>query len=155
MASDLTPKQRKFCEYYLQSGNATDAARKAGYSEKTAYASGYENLRKPQIQMYLEKQGGRHESERIAKSDDVLEYFTKVMRREESEHVVVTVKKRDSRYDKHGKKVIIEIEEPEIVEIPTKVSDATRAAEALARRYGLLDSKPGGDEKVVQIIDDI
>lgn len=46
---ELTRKQRLFVDYYLQSFNATDAARKAGYSEKTAYSIGWELLRKPEI----------------------------------------------------------------------------------------------------------
>ena len=41
----LSLKQQKFCEYYVQSGNATEAAKKAGYSEKTAYSIGTENLK--------------------------------------------------------------------------------------------------------------
>ena len=50
----LTPKQRLFVDYYLQSFNASDAARRAGYSPKTAYAIGSENLRKPDIQEVIE-----------------------------------------------------------------------------------------------------
>lgn len=45
----LTKKQQLFIDYYLRSFNASEAARKAGYSEKTAYAMGWENLRKPEI----------------------------------------------------------------------------------------------------------
>lgn len=45
----LTEKQRRFCEEYLVDFNATQAAIRAGYSEKTAYAIGWENLRKPEI----------------------------------------------------------------------------------------------------------
>ena len=45
----LTPKQQRFVDEYLVDLNATQAAIRAGYSEKTAYAVGYENLRKPQI----------------------------------------------------------------------------------------------------------
>ena len=45
----MTPKQTRFIEEYLQSFNATEAAIKAGYSEKTAYSIGWENLRKPDI----------------------------------------------------------------------------------------------------------
>jgi phage terminase small subunit len=47
--AQLTDKQRLFIEYYLQCFNATEAAKKAGYSEKTAYSIGWENLRKPEI----------------------------------------------------------------------------------------------------------
>ena len=48
----LTPKQQKFVAEYLKSGNATEAARRAGYkgNEKTLSQVGAENLRKPGIQ---------------------------------------------------------------------------------------------------------
>lgn len=42
-------KQRIFIEEYLQVWNASEAARRAGYSEKTAYSIGWELLRKPEI----------------------------------------------------------------------------------------------------------
>ena len=47
----LSEKQRRFVEAYMgeAAGNATRAAELAGYSPKTAYAIGAENLRKPQI----------------------------------------------------------------------------------------------------------
>lgn len=45
----LTAKQERFIQEYLISLNATDAAIKSGYSEKTAYAIGNENLSKPII----------------------------------------------------------------------------------------------------------
>ena len=48
----LTPKQQAFCDYYIASGNATEAAIKAGYSEKTARVVGCENLTKPNIREY-------------------------------------------------------------------------------------------------------
>lgn len=49
MAEGLTNKQKLFVEYYLQFLNATEAAKRAGYSDKTAYSIGWENLRKPEI----------------------------------------------------------------------------------------------------------
>lgn len=45
----LTPKQQLFIREYLVDLNATQAAIRAGYSKKTAYAIGKENLHKPQI----------------------------------------------------------------------------------------------------------
>lgn len=45
----LTPKQELFCREYLKDLNATQAAIRAGYSEKTARATGSENLSKPDI----------------------------------------------------------------------------------------------------------
>ena len=49
MSGKLTDKQRLFVEEYLIDLNATAAARRAGYSAKTAEVIGFENLRKPNI----------------------------------------------------------------------------------------------------------
>lgn len=46
---ELTTKQKRFVEEYTVDFNATQAAIRAGYSEKTAGEIGYENLKKPQI----------------------------------------------------------------------------------------------------------
>lgn len=51
----MLEKQKRFCEEYLKHFNATKAAKDAGYSEKTAYAIGWENLRKPEIRAYIDK----------------------------------------------------------------------------------------------------
>ena len=51
----LTAKQELFVQEYLKDLNATQAAIRAGYSEKTAAETGYENLRKPQIAAEIEK----------------------------------------------------------------------------------------------------
>ncbi len=45
----LTDKQELFAREYLKDLNATQAAIRAGYSEKTARATGSENLSKPDI----------------------------------------------------------------------------------------------------------
>ena len=50
----LTRKQELFCREYVANGyNATQAAIKAGYSKKTAYSIGQENLKKPEIATFL------------------------------------------------------------------------------------------------------
>ena len=64
----LLPKQAKFVKEYLISGNATQAALAAGYSAKTAYKIGAENLRKPQIASLLEQK----QSEIAARQDERL-----------------------------------------------------------------------------------
>ena len=46
----LTPKQQLFVQEYVADLNATQAAIRAGYSKKTAYSIGHENLSKPEIQ---------------------------------------------------------------------------------------------------------
>lgn len=51
----LTPKQRRFCEEYLVDLNATQAAIRAGYSRDAAYAIGWENLKKPEIESTVQR----------------------------------------------------------------------------------------------------
>lgn len=66
-ASDgLTDKQRMFCHEYLIDKNATQAAKRAGYSEDSAYSIGPENLTKPVIKEKIEKM-----LEDVAKAADV------------------------------------------------------------------------------------
>lgn len=51
---NLTPKQKAFADEYIKNGgNASDAARKAGYSEKTAYSMGQQNLKKLEVSSYI------------------------------------------------------------------------------------------------------
>ncbi len=45
----MSAKQQRFVEEYLVDHNATQAAIRAGYSPKTAYSIGHENLKKPEI----------------------------------------------------------------------------------------------------------
>ncbi len=86
----LTPKQKAFAEYYIETGNATQSAVKAGYSKKTARVIGQENLLKPALKSYIDEKMKELESKRIAKAEEVLEYLTRVLRGEETEQVVVT-----------------------------------------------------------------
>ncbi|MDE7016773.1 MAG: terminase small subunit [Lachnospiraceae bacterium] len=81
----LTPKQKAFADNYIISGNATDAAKKAGYKEKAAYAIGAENLRKPQIMEYIQNRTAPAEQKRIATGDEVMQFFTRVMNGEEKD----------------------------------------------------------------------
>ena len=43
---NLTEKQKKFIDYYIATGNATESCRKAGYKGNNLDRIGYENLRK-------------------------------------------------------------------------------------------------------------
>lgn len=51
----MTPKQKAFIDEYLIDFNATQAAIRAGYSEKTAYSIGHENLKKPEIESEIQR----------------------------------------------------------------------------------------------------
>ena len=78
----LTKKQKDFADHYIVCGNQTEAAKKAGYSEKTAYSIGNENLKKPEIQAYISKRLAEIESKSVADIREVLKFYTKVMRGE-------------------------------------------------------------------------
>lgn len=84
----LTPKQLKFADEYVKTGNATQSAIKAGYAKKAAYQTGAENLKKPQIKSYIEKKLAEIESHKIADAKEVLQFFTRVLRGEVSETVI-------------------------------------------------------------------
>lgn len=81
----LTEKQKKFADYYIKCGNATEAAKRAGYSEKTARQIGTENLSKPSVSAYINQRLAQIEDESIADIKEVLMFYTKVMRGEEKD----------------------------------------------------------------------
>lgn len=143
--AEMTAKQRRFCDEYLIDLNATQAAIRAGYSQKTARAIGCENLMKPDIKEYIEKRMAEKEAALIADQDEVMKYLTSVMRREHHENVVVTVSEKETKYapDENGtmRKQTIEKETPQIVEIPARLSDSNKAAELLGRAYGIYSDR--------------
>lgn len=65
----LNPKQQRFVDEYLVDLNATQAAIRAGYSPNTAAEQGYDHLRKPQIQLAIEK-ARREQQERTGITAD-------------------------------------------------------------------------------------
>lgn len=160
MATKLTAKQQRFVDEYLIDLNATQAAIRAGYSEKTAYSIGDENLTKPVIKDAIEKALAAISSERIADTVEVMEYLTAVMRREHKENIVVTLQEETSTYapDENGtmRKQTIKREVPQLVEIPAKLSDANKAAELLGKRYGIFTDKVKLEGAVpIVIVDDL
>lgn len=79
----MNDRQKAFADYYIISGNATEAAIKAGYSKKTAKEIGYENLTKPHILEYIKSRTAPTEQKRIATADEAMQFFTRVMNGEE------------------------------------------------------------------------
>lgn len=85
----MTPKQRKFADEYIQSGNATRSAIKAGYSKKTAYSVGSENLTKPDIKNYINKRMNVLSRHNIMDAKEAVETLTSIGRGEIKETVVI------------------------------------------------------------------
>lgn len=107
----LTPKQKKFCDYYIETGNASEAARRAGYSEKTARTIGQQNLAKRAIKDYISERMNNQDRERVASADEVIAFYTAVMRGEVKDQFGIEASLSDRlkagenlmrRYDKIG-----------------------------------------------------
>lgn len=128
----LSNKQRLFVEEYIIDLNATQAAVRAGYSEKTAYSQGQRLLKNVEIQTALKERMENKKSDLIMKQDEILQRLTKQARREETEFKVVTLK---SKVISDG--VIEEDDRVEIVQLPTSNSDAIKALELLGKRYAM------------------
>ena len=69
----LTLKQRRFIEEYLIDFNATQAAIRAGHSEKTAYSVGHENLSKPEIKSEIDRLTAQMTEKAIVTKEMVLQ----------------------------------------------------------------------------------
>lgn len=125
----MTAKQQRFCDEYLIDLNATQAAIRAGYSEKAARQIGTENMSKPAISEYIEKRMKEKEDALIAKQDEVLKYFTSVMRGESKSSVLA----RD------------ETGADRVIEKPPDEKERTKAAENLGKYYALFTEKVDQD----------
>nr|DAV89525.1 MAG TPA: Terminase small subunit [Caudoviricetes sp.] len=76
----LTPKQQRFVSEYLRLGNATQAAKEAGYSEKTAFRIGTENLQKPAIARAIERAQARRNDRLELEEDFELKKAIEIMK---------------------------------------------------------------------------
>lgn len=123
--SKLTIKQKRFVDEYIISGNATDAAIKAGYSKRTAKSIGAENLTKPDIVNALREKEREIQSKKIAKQEEVLEYLTSILRNEQTQQTLIGVGK--------GAQTITDIE--------LSAADKIKAAELIGKRYGMWTDK--------------
>lgn len=129
LAKLMSEKQKAFCDHYITTLNATEAAKMAGYSKKTATVIGSENLTKPYIKEYIDLRLAELEESRIANATEVLQYLTRVMRGEEKDQFDMDV----------------------------SIQDRTKAAELLGKRYRLFVDKQEIDAKIepITIVNDI
>ena len=138
----LTLKQQRFADYYIQTGNATKAAIEAGYSKKTAYAVGAENLKKPQIKKHIRDRLAEMDAKRVADAAEVLRFLTSSMRGDLKEEVVMVVGVGDG------------CSTTRTVQKQVSAKDRIRAAELLAKRYGLdKPAETNGDAQITFIFD--
>lgn len=117
----LTVKQQRFADYFIELGNGTDAAIKAGYTKKSARFQASANLKNPAIKEYVDRLMAEKDNERIAKQDEVLELLTKVLRGESRGTSLVG----------------LGMGEQSVRQVPPTVAERTKAAELLGKRYGI------------------
>lgn len=125
----LTEKQKRFADYYIELGNATQAAIKAGYAKRSAQQMGAENLSKPVIKAYIDKRLSEIASERIMSAQEAVELLSSIARAEITEQVVVTT-----------------MEGAEVVDKPPDVKTRIIAIKEILKRY------PDNDKLVEQQI---
>ena len=121
----MTEKQKRFCDFYIETGNAKEAAIRAGYSEKTAKQIGQENLTKPDLRAYIDERLAELKNERTADAQEVLEYLTAVMRGEYKEAPLFGVGE--------GAQAVVDID--------VGAKDRLKAAELLGKRHALFTDK--------------
>lgn len=129
MSKKLTEKQKVFCDYYIELGNATEAYKKAGYKNyKSAGVEANKTLNNPKIKEYIDARLKQIDDGRIAKPKEVMEYLSRVMRGEEK--------------DQFG--------------LDATLNDRTKAAELIGKRYRMFTDKLEVEGNVgVTIVDDI
>lgn len=127
----MTPKQQRFIDEYLIDLNATQAAIRAGYSEKTAYSMGSRLLKNVEIQARLHARTEEEESKLIAKQVEVRKLLTRMLRGEETDTVV---------------------SEGFRVTVPVAARDRIRAAELLGKTYGMFTDNVVAEVSIPRII---
>jgi phage terminase small subunit len=136
---ELTEKQKRFADAYIETGNASEAARRAGYSEKTARFTASENLTKPNIKSYIDERLQQLSDQRIMKAEEVMQILTSIARNEEQEEVVVFGEGSSS-----------------IVNKGMSAKDRIKALELIGKRYAIFTDKKQVEGTIgVTIIDDL
>ena len=120
----LNERQRKFVDEYILTGNASEAARRAGYSAKTASSIGERLLRNIEIRAALDERIKAASSEKTLTQNQLLEFLSSVVKGEVCDQLAMT------RLVGKGCSVI------ENLEIRASVQNRIRAAELLLRIQG-------------------
>ena len=129
MPQKLTPKQEKFVQEYLIDLNATQAAIRAGYSERTAKSIGQENLTKPDIAAAIEAAQAE-----VSKRTEITQEWVLLNLKTVAERCMQSA----PVLDRKGLQVFVENAEGDIVPAYTFNSmGATRSLELLGKHIGM------------------
>lgn len=157
----LTEKQRRFVEEYLVDLCATQAAIRAGYSPKTAYSIGEENLRKPEIREEIDKALADRSRRTGINQDRALREFARIALVNVADVINLedcTIKPDASPDDLAAiasyKVKIIPTPNGDIIEREVRFFDKIRALELLGKHLGMFKETYNLNVGV-QIIDDL
>lgn len=81
---ELNPRQKAFCEHFVSSGNATEAARKAGYSESSAEQTASRLLTNNKVKAYIKELNAEIKSSRIMTMLEIQEFWTETIKNKEN-----------------------------------------------------------------------
>lgn len=148
VGTGLTDKQRRFVEEYLVDLNATQAAIRAGYSDKAAAETGYENLRKPQIARAIEAAMEARSRRTLITADRVLEELARIGFSEMDEFATwgpggITLRASEEM-DEHAAACVSEISESTSQyggSIKFKLHSKTKALELLGKHLALFTDR--------------
>ena len=125
----LSEKQRRFADYFIETGNATQAAVKAGYSKKYANTNASKLLQNTTIKNYIDEKLEEMSNNRIASANEVMELLTSAARGELEEEVVVVEGEGDG------------CSTARTIKKQIGAKDRIKAAELLGKRYRLWTDK--------------
>ena len=124
----LNVRQEQFCLEYARCGNATEAAKKAGYSEKTAKSIGQRLLTYVDIKERLQELAKIAEDKKIADIVEMQQKLTSIIRQELTEEIPMVVN--------HG-----EFSEVKIVKKSVSINNIINAIEKLGKMQGAFTEK--------------
>lgn len=158
MKSKLNIKQQSFADYYIEtSGNATQAAIKAGYSKKTAYSQGQRLLKHVEVKKYIEERMEEIQDEKILKQKEILVYLSEIAAGKIPEIKDVVTRKAeyiDNPNSDKGAQVMVYNDYAEAIPLPTRNNDRIRALETLGRFYTMWTDKQQLDGVAQVVIKD-
>lgn len=135
----LTIKQQAFADYYIELGNAYQAAIKAGYSENYAKGNVVKLLENVSVKAYIENRMEEIKTERVADQQEILEFLTSIIRGEVVEPVPVL--------SGEGKQ--------KVVKLQPSVQTRKAAAVDLGKRYAMWTEKQQVENITPVFVDDV
>lgn len=147
----LSEKQRRFVQEYLVDLNATAAAKRAGYSEKSAARIAVELLNKTQVSEAIKKAIDKRQSRTEITQDRVLQELASIGFAKGTDYAsivsgVVLVHDSDQLTEQQKAAIVSIKQTKEGVEI--KLADKYKALELLAKHLGLLTEKVGYEDEM-------